>query len=345
MKIIKFIPVLTFSIIIFLGQCTWMGNATGLDDHIIVFADSVDWNYYKDALNSVFGKQYKTPVVEREFIIEWVPFRHFEKYRNRKNIFILGRLDSDLPVSQNVRELLSPEIIEGVKKGNYFYVPKPEAWAVKQYVLFLIATNRDNMIQKIYDFGDVLYNDFRKFYFTRLKEQMFAHQEQKKLEEYIVQHFPFKMRIQHDYFIADENFEEGYVWIRRLHPDRSILVHWLTLSPDFKLTPRWIIDERNRLARQIYKGDVVVEEETKAYAVKFKRWNALRLEGTWRNDHYVIGGPFRNITFVDTSTNRIYFLDFYVQAIGKRKKPFLDQLDVIIHTFDTNEPKAAQNLK
>jgi hypothetical protein len=79
---------------------------------------------------------------------------------------------------------------------------------------------------------------------------------------------------------------------------------------------------------------VIVEEETRAFAVKFKKWQAVNLRGTWRNDSLVIGGPFRNYTFVDNETDRIYMIDYYVQAIGRRKKPFLDQLYVIVHTFD-----------
>ena len=50
-----------------------------------------------------------------------------------------------------------------------------------------------------------------------------------------------------------------------------------------------------------------------------------------------MGGPFRDITFIDSETNRIYMLDYYVQAIGKRKVPYLDQLDVLIYTFNVQK--------
>ncbi len=333
-----------FILLLFTGvvswQCSSMGEALGEDDVIIVFADSLDWQYYEDPLNTVFGEYLKTPIPEHEFILRWEPFENFKNYQNYKNIFFLGRLDSNEPVSQNVKELLNPEIIEGVESGKYFYIPKQNVWAMNQYVLFLVANNRDDMIQKIIDLGDLIYGDFRKFYFKRLQTEMFKRMENKDLEKYIADHFPFTMRVQHDYFIANENLQENYVWIRRLDPDRSILVHWQPKPENFQLTSRWIIDERNRLAEQIYGGDKVVEDETKAYQVKFKQWNAIRLEGTWRNDSLMIGGPFADITFVDPELERIYMLDYYVQAIGRRKKPYLDQLDVIIHTFEVQkEPK------
>jgi hypothetical protein len=195
----------------------------------------------------------------------------------------------------------------------------------------------DDMIQKIGDLGELAYQDFRKFYFKRLSEQMYARMEQKELQDYIERHFPFSIRVQHDYFIANESTDENFVWIRRIDPDRSLLVHWLPIPENFDLTSRWVIDERNRLAEMIYSGDVIVEDETQAYSVNFKTWNAIRLEGTWKNDSLVLGGPFRNITFRDTATQRIYMIDYYVQAIGKRKIPYLDQLNVIAHTFKVLE--------
>ncbi len=332
----------TFLVLIFIGilmltvwNCGSKTSAFGEGDIIYVFADSADWSQYEEPLNSIFGQLIQTPIMEREFLLKWQPFEKFDEYQNYKNIFIMGRLNSSGPVSQNVRELLNPDVIEGVKDGRYFYIPKKNVWATEQYVMIMVANSVDDMIQKIYDLGDLAYDNFTQYYYKRLKAQMFKRMEQKELEKYIEQHFPFTMRVQHDYFIANESLTDNFVWIRRVQPDRSILVHWLPVPENFRLNSRWIIDERNRLAAKIYSGDVIVEDETRAFVTQFKRWNAIRLEGTWRNDSLVIGGPFRNITFVDSTTNRIYMLDYYVQAIGQRKVPFLHQLKVIIYTFDT----------
>lgn len=335
---IRFLPpvILLFFLLLF-SSCETKVDSVGEDDEIIVFADSLDWINYKEPMNSVFGNYIKTPVLERDYLLKWEPFEHFEHYKKFKNIFILGRLNSNQPVSQNVRSLLNDDIIAGVKSGNYFYIPKKDAWAMHQYVLFLVANSEEDMVQKIVDYGDLMYKDFQSYYFTRLKAEMFKRMEQKELEKYIANHFPFTIRVQHDYFIADENLEDGYVWIRRLHPDRSILVHWQTVSPEFKLSTGWVVQERNRLAKEVYEGDVVVEEETRAKFIRFKEWNAVKLEGVWKNEKYMIGGPFHNITFIDRNLNRLYFIDGYVQAIGRRKKPFLDQLEVIMHTFDVQK--------
>jgi hypothetical protein len=346
MKIISLILIilLNISLIIFQSNCSSKITAQGEDNLVYVFCDSSDWSFYQEPFEKIFSQFVRTPIMESEYILLWKSFNQLDAYKKSKNIFLLGRLDAQDVVSRNIKDLLNPEIIEGVQSGKYFYIPKNDVWARDQYVMFFVAVSVPDMVQKILDLGNLAYNDFRNYYFSRLKEQMFSRMEQKSLQNYLESHFPFTMRIQHDYFIANENLEKNFVWIRRLDPDRSILIHWLPYDSSITLNSRWIIDERNRLAKITLSGDVIVEEETKAYATRFKNWSAIKLEGTWRNDSLVVGGPFKNITFRDSLTNRIYMLDYYVQAIGKRKVLFLDQLTVLVHTFAVlDKPKGLKN--
>ena len=346
MKLISLILIiiLNISLITFQSNCSSKRSAQGEDNLVYVFCDSSDWSYYQEPFEKIFSRFVRTPIMESEYVLLWKNFDQLEAYKNSKNIFLLGRLDAEDAVSRNIKDLLNAEIIEGVQSGKYFYIPKKDVWAREQYVMFFVAVSVSDMIQKILDLGDLAYSDFRNYYFSRLKEEMFSRMEQKSLQKYLESHFPFTMRIQHDYFIANENLQENFVWIRRLEPDRSILIHWLPYDSSIVLNSRWIIDERNRLAKLTLSGDIIVEDETKAYAVRFKNWNAIRLEGTWRNDSLVVGGPFKNITFRDSLTNRIYMLDYYVQAVGKRKVLFLDQLTVIVGTFNVlDKPKGLKD--
>lgn len=315
--------------------CGYKPRSAGNLDEIIVFADSTDWLDYRAPLDSVLGREYPTPVVEQEYVLSWQPLEELENFRRSRNIIFLARTDSEEPVSALVQRSLNQEIIDNVNSGNYFYIPRHDPWASDQYVLFLLAPNKDEMIKRIYRYGDAIYDDFEKSYYKRFREELFKRYEQKDLEEYLLNHFPFKMRIPSDYFIADESVEYGYVWIRRLNPDRSITVHWMPFSDTMVVDEEWVIQTRNKLAQRIYEGDLIVEDETDSRFVQFLKWEALRLEGTWMNPNYMIGGPFRNITFVDEESQLIFMIDFYVQAVGERKKMFLDQLDIMAHTFQS----------
>ncbi|RMG63319.1 MAG: DUF4837 family protein, partial [Calditrichaeota bacterium] len=279
----------------------WSGCAKpdshGEFDEIIVFADSTDWLEYQDHFKAIFARLIKTPVLEPEYVLSWKSFDRFEQFKQFRNIFFIARLDADLPVSSEVKHLLSPEIVAGIRSGKYFYIPKKDVWANDQYVCFFVAPSREAMIQRIYDLGKLAYDDFERYYYDRLYRFMYRRYENTDLERYLKDHFPFSLRVQHDYFVADENLQRGYVWLRRLDPDRSLTVHWLPLADSVQLSYNWVVKERNRLAGWIYEGDVVVEAETTHRPIRFLGMPALRIEGTWKNPKYVIGGPFRTVAF------------------------------------------------
>ncbi|MCK6621599.1 MAG: DUF4837 family protein [Calditrichaceae bacterium] len=313
-------------------------EAIGNPDEIFVFADSLDWLDYQAGLDTLFGKEYLTPAPEPSYLLAWRSFEEFTQYRLRKNVLFLARLDGQDRVSLEVKKALSQEVLEGIQTGEFFYIPRNDVWAREQYVVYLVAPDKDAMLQRIYDLGELVFDDFEKSYYTRLQEQMYENYENKKVEDYLRKHFPFTLRVQHDYQIASESLEERYVWLRRIHPsrDRALTVHWIPFSDSARIDFDWIVQQRNRLAAQIYQNDVVVEDETRLEQVRFGRWPAYRLEGTWKNPQMIVGGPFRTIVFADKESGLIFMIDFYVQAIGERKKTFLDQLDVMAHTFRTN---------
>lgn len=320
-------------VIIFIFGCSSKRQSAGNFDEIIVFADSVDWNDYQEPLNSVFGRYYKTPVLEREYILSWQSTNEIDKFKNSRNIFFLGRMNSKELASTIIKNSLSQDIINNVNSGKYFYIPKHDTWALDQYVLFLLAPDKNELIGRISKYGDAIYDDFEKSYYRRIKEELYRYYENKKLEEYLVNHFPFRVRIPSDYFIANESLENNFVWIRRVGPDRSLMVHWIPYHDNINVNYEWIVKERNKIAKITFEGDVIVEDETEIETVKFQKWQALRLEGTWKNPKHMVGGPFRNMTFTDN--NLIFMVDFYVQAIGQRKKMYLDQLEVMAHTFQS----------
>ena len=111
-------------IVVMIAGCKPKPNSLGKLDEIYVFADSTDWQDYRDAIHSHFMKEYLTPVPEPEYIMKWRPFEDFSKYHYQNNVFFLARLNADDPVSKEINGLLGEDVVKGVKSGDYFYIPK-----------------------------------------------------------------------------------------------------------------------------------------------------------------------------------------------------------------------------
>ena len=187
-----------------------------------------------------------------------------------------------------------------------------------------------------------LFKQFNAKYFARLKKEMYELEEQKDQEEYLENNFGYGVRVQHDYFVAHQNPDENYVWLRRMDPDRWLSI-WRVDGDESIITQDSLIILRNRMTTKYYSGDVVVANETNLEIVSFQDKPTYKMTGTWRDDSLVVGGPFRTYIVENKEENAYYLVDIAVMAPTKNKKPYLDQLEVIASTFNFSKKDNNQN--
>ena len=170
-----------------------------------------------------------------------------------------------------------------------------------------------------------------------LKKRMYAKLERKETEEKLMGKYGWRVRVQHDYFLAFEDPKENFVFLRRRFPERWLFVYWVdTEDPSF-LTPEWCLKKRNEIGEKFYGEDRVVRGYTKVERGEFLGRKAFIVQGLWENEKEVAGGPYKAYCFYDSTTKRVYMIDIAVFAPGQRKMPFLRQLEVIAHTFRTHK--------
>ena len=74
----------------------------------------------------------------------------------------------------------------------------------------------------------------------------------------------------------------------------------------------------------------------KPFKTSFLNRPAIITTGLWARNDIIIGGPFKNFTFYDKESKRIYVIDTFAFNPGKKKLPLLKRLDVIANTFQTD---------
>jgi hypothetical protein len=75
----------------------------------------------------------------------------------------------------------------------------------------------------------------------------------------------------------------------------------------------------------------VLHERTRVFPDTFQDAPALKWEGIWQNDKYVIGGPFRAFAFHRDGAS--YLLTGIVFAPGQDKVYALRQVEALMKTF------------
>ncbi len=320
------------------GSCEMQRRALG-DDHIIaVVADSTMFTLLKPALSKAIEKELRTPWPEKIFEIKYVLPGELKSAVMRQNVVMLGTLDGKDQTSQQVQSMLSESMKQRVQAGEAYLFRKDSPWAKGQLLLVLAAPTAGELFDRIDENADYIFSILREHSLERTKKIMFSRYEQKKIEDMLLQKYGWTLRVQHDYVVFQEIPEAGFVHLRRTSPERWLFVHWEETDDPTVVTDReWMIKKRNEIGRLFYEDDVVVDTLYTFYEDEIAgRW-VLVFQGLWENNKRIAGGPLKIFAFYDENTRRAYMIDIAVFAPGKRKEPFMRQLEIMARTFRTAE--------
>jgi len=327
----------------FIPGCDYKPSSYGDFEKIVVFADSTIYREVQTELEQTFDQFIYTPHSERSFYLDLQPLEMFDTYQTRRNLLFLGLLDGQDKVSEFVKSVLSPQVQKSVENGDVFEIFKKDLFATEQEVMFFPASDIGMLRKNLSDRQDIIFNRLNSSYYHRLKYAMFMKGEQFFIEEFLESEYGWKIRVQHDYVIVKEVDDKSFIWFRRLNPDRCLFIYRFP----FKYLDdegSWLFHTRDSLAKVYFEGDSIDTEDTYIQFVEFQGKTAKKLTGVWQNHKHYIGGPFRTYAFSDENEKYIYLIDISVTAPGHRKKPYLDQLEVMANTFEfvDNKKKSSQ---
>ncbi|MCD6117268.1 DUF4837 family protein [bacterium] len=317
-------------------SCSMKKQSWWQEPVIGVMADTTDWEPLQGDLRMTFERVTRTPQMEKAFEIRYVTKKEFMRYTKARYLVLAATLESTGRVGKIVNRVCSdPAVRKKVESGNNYMFIERDQWSRDQLMVILVSKDIPTLKQKIAANQSFLYDIFASNLKEHLLQIMYKHREQKDLEQRMIVNDGFKIRVQHDYFLAQELTKDGFIWFRRMYPERWIFVRWIDGGDTTMLDPLWVVKERNRIGSKYYGGDSVADKYLFSMRSQFLGRPAQITTGLWENDSKVAGGPFKNYTFYDALSKRIYMIDIAVFAPGEDKMPYLRRLDIIAHTFKT----------
>lgn len=320
---------------ILMVQCS-KPNEWWKEAEIGVMADSTDWEALGGPLKQVYEKVVRTPQIEKMFVLKYVTDEDFMRYTKFQYLILAATLESKGRVRTLIDNVLKdPGIRKGVEKGDHFVFIQKNQWAKNQLVVILVSKNLPVLIQHIQSNRDFLFGIFKNDFEKRLEKDMFHNRENKEEQQRLMSTFGWTIRLQKDYFLAQEISDKGFLWYRRMYPERWIFVRWINGGDSTLLNEKWVVGERNRIGSEYYGGDHVADQYLFSHKGTFLGRPAQITTGLWANEAKEVGGPFKNYTFYDALSERVYMIDLAVFAPGKDKLPYLRRMDIIAGTFKT----------
>lgn len=342
---IKFILFMVITASLFMG-CESRTTAFGGLNDMIVVADSSEKVAMSDTLVKYFFPGRKMPVYEPSFKYHFISVDELSNYKVRKNLLIVGTLDGRNLMSKYLLKILPGNFVSDIRNSKANFTWQNDLYAYSQNVLIFASPNLNTLIKDIKLRGPAVADLLRKKYREQLKASMFDMAEQKDFEDYFLDTYGFTVRIQHDYFIAIEDQEGGFIWLRRLDQlkeiSRDLYIKYYDNADSIVLTRDWLTARRKEIASKYFKrNEEIVISETIRKETYVGAYSAMKMEGTWRTIDLMIGGPLSLYSFYVPEQNRLFIIEASVTAVGRRKTEYLNQLETMAESFHINKKELA----
>ncbi|MBU1882271.1 DUF4837 family protein, partial [bacterium] len=175
--------------------CDFKPKAIGNDNELAILVDADVREAAEGHLLAAFCPIVDTPQPEHRFIPVWGDFEAISRLQTYRFILLVGTLDGKDKLSGLVQQMLSDEIIAGVRRGDYFVFQKKSEWARDQLLLILVAENRQQLIARLENDGQDLYQLFVDERNQVIHDQLFHSYEQKSIAAEIQENYGIKLRI------------------------------------------------------------------------------------------------------------------------------------------------------
>ena len=315
----KRLPLLiTFAaLLFFFASCTNSHKpAIGNDDDIIVIADSSLYYELEAEMLHVFEKIIYTPQPENLYNLIRENLGRLNGLKSRKNIIILGTLDSDDKTSQYIKKSLDSSVTKMITSGEEIFINRNDLWAKNQLVMFIVANSVDELKKNILNNNEELLYSFRKTSNKRLFSQLYKPRlENKEIEAELLSKYGWTMYIQPDVELAKSDSVNNFVWLRsgrNRDIERWMFVHWIENANAQYLNHDSLTNIRNKITKKYFRvsdDSVYVNisygmSKPMVSQASLNGRYALMCQGFWKFNDKSGGGPFISYSFLDKKTER-----------------------------------------
>jgi len=305
---------------------------------IVIIADMQDRPLLKRTIDERFGREIGTPHDEPLLDIIWQDGKTFATQTRDPLLLLAAPLDGQGPTADLLRRMITPEVEEGIKDGQFSVFRRNDPWAKQQLLLVLAGRNQRELAERVNEWIDSLYNWAIDFEYKRLKRELIHRHKNNKYIRPSDESGGFQFNIQLDYIVAQDNDSLEFIRFIRQHPTRWIMVAWGESNEP--ITPEFIYEHRRQLSDSFLDPVRTYDDRWSWEETELNGQQAIIVRGIWAGVETTGGGPFFTYGFKTPDQDRYYLIDSAVFAPGQSKMPYLWQLDIMAQTFELQTESA-----
>lgn len=277
------------------------------------------------------------------------PFALNNILRSAKNMVFVTTFDNDSRSGKKLQSFWTSNSVDELRKNpDLFMYYKQDEFAKGQEILHLFSLSVDSLANKLSENEDRIRNHFHEIEVQRIANNLFQGKAETGVSNAMMENHQAYMKIPFGYEISKN--EENFMWIRQLDPevDKSIIIAYKDYVSEDAFSAESIRAYRDQLTKDYIADDSTVYMTTeKLVPLSIKTVNlhgkyATEARGLWKLTNNTMGGGFLSYTFVDQELGRLYYIEGFIYCPGKKKRPYIREMEAILKTFRTASEKNQQ---
>ncbi len=283
------------------------------------------------------------PQPEPYFSIHRVnPFLLNSVLRSANNMVFITTFDTNTSASKKMQSYFTDNSIQQIQDNpDLFYYFKQNEFAKGQEVLYLFSLSSDSLANQMRNSQSMIRNHFHEIEVERAAKKVYAGKDEVGISNSIMSKHDCYIKVPYGYEVSKD--EKNFIWLRQLDPevDKSILISYTDYVSEDAFSPESILSYRDKLVGEYIADDSVVHMVTETLeplyteTINLNGKYAKEARGLWKLNNNTMGGPFLSYTFVDEEIGRLYYIEGYLYCPGKKKRPFIREIEAILKTFRT----------
>lgn len=281
------------------------------------------WNKIDSTVTAILQRPVPTPQPEPEFKIRVGEPGKFDTYRRFRVLFLIGTPEDTL-----IRQVLGSRA-ESLAAGDYGLFKVPNPWMKDQFALIFVARDETLLVPGLVAYTDRVRQTVRDIVLDQLARAVYIEGRIRSHEAEMSRKYSFTVDVPKRWLVNEDGAADGFIYLFGHFPDRSVFVYWQDSERVLGLDS--LVELRDRLTGEHYRGDSLDREYVRADTLTFLMRPAVRLSGVWHNNRQVIGGPF--VAYALNFDGRFYFVDGLVFSPGQKKLDAMGQVEAVVRTF------------
>ena len=321
--------------------------ATGEPGEILLVMDSAKWmGPLGDEIRNTFRAPFPGLIQDEPYfnLVYVDPDKLNSVLRNSKNMVFVNTLEGNSRGDVILRNYFTKESIETIKSDTSIFMSKQQdLFAKGQSVLHLFQSSNDLLERHIVKNRSSIQHYFEEVEKVRFRRAIYNAPREKGIENHMLEKHKCFLQIPYGYEIALD--VDNSIWIRLMDNkvDKNLFITYKDYTEEKVFNTENIIALRDKAWRRHLLGSdtlsyMVTEPLVPIDSVSLNWKNKFTVEvrGVWKLNNNSMGGPFLGYIFVDETLGRLYYIEGFVFAPGKKKRNILRELETILDTFQTH---------